>query len=118
MHHSIKTLAACCAFTASIALSSTAFSAEPLVGKWKRDDGTIIQYSGSGTRYCAKVVNGQYAGKSIGCMTGKGKSYKGKLKVLSEGKTYTGYAKVSGNRLNLKGCVVWPACKSATLVRQ
>jgi len=99
-------------------MSTSAFSAEPIVGKWKRSNGTIIQYSGSGTRYCAKVLNGKFAGKSIGCMNGKGKSYKGKVKVLDENKTYTGYANVSGNKLKLKGCVVWPACKTATLTRQ
>ena len=101
----------------ALAATGSAYAAEPIAGKWKRSNGTIIQYSGSGMRYCAKVVNGKYAGQSIGCMSGKGKSYKGKVKVLDEGKTYSGSAKVNGNSMKLTGCIVWPACKSETLRR-
>jgi len=118
MKTSIKAAAGSIAFALGIAFAGSAIAAEPIVGKWKRDDGTIIQYSGSGSKFCAKVVNGKYKGKSIGCMKGKAGKYKGSLKVLSEGKTYSGSAKVRGNTLKLTGCVVWPACKTASLKRQ
>ncbi len=94
-------------------------AAEPIVGKWKRASGTIIQYSGKGPTYCGKVLNGKYKGKSIGCLKGKGKSYKGKVNKLDEGKTYTGKATVTGNTLKLAGCVFGGLiCKSENLKRQ
>lgn len=103
----------------SVALSTPAFSAEPIVGSWKRSNGTIIKYSGSGSNYCGRVMNGSYKGKSIGCLRGKGASYRGKVNKLDEGKTYTGKANVSGNKMTLSGCILGGAiCKSETLTRQ
>ncbi len=92
-------------------------AAEPILGKWQRPNGTIISYAGSG-KYCGTVMTGEYKGKSIGCMSGSGGSYKGKVNKLDEGKTYTGKASVSGNTLKLSGCVLGGIiCKSETLKR-
>lgn len=46
-------------------------------------------------------------------------SYKGEVKKLDEGKTYTGKASVKGNTLSLSGCVMGGLiCKSESLTRQ
>ncbi len=109
---------------ASIALvcgtfTTGTFAAEAIVGTWKRDNGTLIKYSGSGKTFCGTVLNGKFKGKSIGCMSGKNGKYRGKVNVLDEGKTYRGKASVSGNTLKLAGCVAAGLiCKSANLKRQ
>ena len=106
------------ALAAGIAFTGTALAAEPIVGTWKRPNGTLIRYAASGDQYCGTVMSGEYKGKSIGCMKGSGNNYKGKVNKLDEGKTYKGSAKVSGNSMRLEGCVVWPLCKKETLTRQ
>ena len=105
-------------FGAASLTATGASAAEPIVGTWKRNNGTLIRYSGSGSRFCGKVLNGKYKGQSIGCMSGKGKNYRGKVNVLDEGKTYSGKATVSGNSMKLAGCVARILCKSETLRRQ
>ncbi len=103
----------------SAGMVGTSFAAEPIVGTWKRDNGTLIKYSGKGNTFCGRVLNGKYKGKSIGCMSGKKGRYRGKVNVLDEGKTYKGKASVSGNTLKLAGCVAGGLiCKSANLKRQ
>ncbi|MFD0915829.1 DUF2147 domain-containing protein [Pseudahrensia aquimaris] len=97
---------------------SASFAAEPIEGTWKRNDGTLIKFSGSGGRYCGTVANGKYKGKSIGCLRGKGNRYDGSINVLSEGKTYTGKAVVSGNTMKMSGCVLKVICKGENLRRQ
>ncbi len=108
-------------FAASIILttSSVAF-ADQIVGTWKRDSGTLIKYSKSGgSKYCGTVLNGEYQGKSIGCMKGSNGTYKGSVKKLDEGKTYNGKANVTGNTMKLAGCVLGGIiCKSESLKRQ
>ncbi|KXF78252.1 glycerol-3-phosphate ABC transporter ATP-binding protein [Paramesorhizobium deserti] len=97
-----------------------ALAQEPIVGSWKRPNGTIIKYEpcGSGT-FCGTVMTGEYKGKSIGSMSGTGGAYKGKVNKLDEGKTYTGKASVNGNTLSLSGCVMGGLiCKSESLARQ
>jgi uncharacterized protein (DUF2147 family) len=92
--------------------------ADPIEGTWKRPNGTLISYAGSGSKYCGTVMTGEYKGKSIGCMSGKGNAYKGQVNKLDEGKTYSGSATVSGNSMKLSGCVAVVLCKSETLTRQ
>lgn len=100
------------------ASAAGAFSAEPIEGTWKRPStGTIVTYSASGGQYCGTVQNGEYKGQSIGCMTGSGADYKGKVVALDEGKTYTGKAKITGNAMKLEGCVL-VLCKGETWQRQ
>lgn len=94
--------------------------ADPLVGTWKRTNGTMIKYSSAGgSRYCGTVLNGEFRGKSIGCLSGSNGSYKGKVNKLDEGKTYTGKASVTGKTLKLSGCVFGGLlCKSDKLRKQ
>ena len=117
MKHSYKLAFATVLLSAGMVGPS--ISAEPIVGTWKRDNGTLIKYSGKGKTFCGTVLNGKFKGKSIGCMSGKGGKYRGKVNVLDEGKTYKGKASVSGNTLKLAGCVAGGLiCKSADLKRQ
>lgn len=101
----------------SMAVVAPSFAAEAIVGTWKRKNGTIIKFSGNGT-YCGRVMNGKYKGKSIGCMSGKGGKYRGKINVLDEGKTYTGKASATKSSMKLSGCVLGGIiCKSEQLAR-
>ncbi|MFZ1773683.1 MAG: DUF2147 domain-containing protein [Rhizobiaceae bacterium] len=91
------------------------FSAELIVATWKRSNGTHIRYAGSGP-YCGTVLTGEYAGKSIGCMSGSGGKYKGTVKKLDEGRDYTGKATASEGSMKLSGCALGGLiCKSETL---
>jgi uncharacterized protein (DUF2147 family) len=107
---------------AAVAVSAFAapvFAAEPIEGTWKRDNGTLIEYAGSGGKFCGTVLSGKYKGQSIGCMSGTGANYKGTVNVLDEGKSYSGKAHVDGNKLELSGCALGGLiCKTGVLVRQ
>jgi uncharacterized protein (DUF2147 family) len=104
----------------SFMLATAAVAAEPIEGTWKRPNGTLIRYSATGGgQFCGTVMTGEYKGQSIGCMSGSGGNYKGKVNKLDEGKTYTGKATVKGNTLSLAGCVMGGLiCKSEDLTRQ
>ena len=107
------------AAAASLILAGPAFAAQPIEGSWKRSNGTVIRYAATGgNQYCGTVMTGEYKGQSIGCMSGSGNSYKGKVNKLDEGKTYSGSATISGNSMKLSGCVAMVLCKSETLTRQ
>ncbi|GHC69187.1 DUF2147 domain-containing protein [Limoniibacter endophyticus] len=101
-------------------ISAPAFAAEPIVGSWKRSNGTIISYQACGTdTFCGTVMTGEYKGKSIGQMKGKGTHYDGMVNKLDEGKTYKGRAEVSGTSMKLAGCVLGGLiCKNETLTKQ
>jgi len=100
--------------------SMSALAAEPIEGIWKRPStGTMVSYSGGGGKFCGTVLEGEYKGKSIGCMEGSGGTYKGTVIALDEGKTYAGKATVNGNSMSLKGCVAGGLiCKGETWARQ
>ena len=100
--------------------SMSASAAEPIEGIWKRPStGTMVSYSGGGVKFCGTVLEGEYKGKSIGCMEGSGGTYKGTVIALDEGKTYAGKATVNGNSMSLKGCVAGGLiCKGETWARQ
>lgn len=101
------------------AFAAPAFAAEPIEGTWKRDNGTLIQYSGSAGKFCGTVLNGKFKGQSIGCMSGTGENYKGTVNVLDEGKSYSGKARVVGSKMELSGCALGGLiCKTGVLVRQ
>ena len=107
------------AAAAGFALAGAASAAEPIEGTWKRSNGTLIKYAATGGQFCGTVLNGEFKGQSIGCMSGSGAAYKGKVNKLDEGKTYTGKASVNGNTLSLAGCVMGGLiCKSEDLSRQ
>ena len=104
----------------SMGVVTPVLAGEPIEGTWKRPSGTLIQYSSSGDgKFCGTVLNNEYKGKSIGCMSGSGADYKGSVNKLDEGKTYSGKAHVEGNSMKLSGCALGGLiCKSETLARQ
>ena len=107
------------AMAASLVLAGPALAAQPIEGTWKRTNGTLVRYApAGGDKFCGTVMNGEYKGKSIGCMSGSGNSYKGQVNKLDEGKTYSGSATVNGNSMKLSGCVAMVLCKTETLTRQ
>jgi uncharacterized protein (DUF2147 family) len=106
------------ALAAGIAFTGTALAAEPIVGTWKRPNGTLIRYAASGGQFCGTVLTGEYKNQSIGCMKGSGTKYTGKVNKLDEGKEYKGSATISGNTLSLQGCFAVVFCKSESLTRQ
>jgi uncharacterized protein (DUF2147 family) len=106
---------------AALLMTATpALASEPIVGSWKMDDGTIIQYvSCNQTAFCSTVASGPDKGKSVGTMAGTGSAYTGKVISFKEGKTYDGKATASGNEMSLKGCALGGLiCKSLKLSRQ
>ncbi len=101
-------------------MTAPAFAAEPIVGNWKRANGTILKYASTGgEKYCGTVMSGEYKGQSIGCMSGTGGKYKGEVNKLDEGKTYSGKATANQTKMTLSGCVMGGMiCKTESLTRQ
>lgn len=94
--------------------ASTAFAAEPIEGRWKTEKGDIAEIGDCGKSYCINLKTGKYAGKQIGKVEGQGAEYTGQVTDPSDDKTYSGSAKVTGDWLKLKGCVLSIFCKSQT----
>lgn len=116
MKPALISLAAAAAMIAGSAVMASA--AEPIEGTWKRPStGTIIQFAGSDGKYCGTVMSGKFAGQSIGCMEGKGNSYKGSITDLEKQKTYKGRANIGAEGMKLEGCVLM-ICQGETWVRQ
>lgn len=94
--------------------------ADPIEGVWLRPStGARVKFQACAGGYCGIVQGGEYAGKSIGKLAGSGGTYNGKITDLAENKTYTGKAKVTGNTMNLKGCVLGGlVCKGENWQRQ
>ncbi|MBO3759592.1 DUF2147 domain-containing protein [Ciceribacter sp. L1K23] len=105
-------LAAALVFTAA-----SAQSAEPIVGNWKTASGATAQIAPCGGSYCVTLKSGKHSGKQIGKMAGSGGTYKGTITDPEADKTYSGSGSVSGNSLQMKGCVMSVFCKSQTWTR-
>jgi uncharacterized protein (DUF2147 family) len=100
-----------------IVYTSTAFAAEPIEGKWKTQSGETAEISTCGKAYCINLKTGQYAGKQIGKVEGQNTDYSGEVTDPADDKTYSGSAKINGDWLKLKGCVLSIFCKSQTWKR-
>ena len=98
------------------ALMTGAALADPIEGNWKTTDGDTAAIAGCGGRFCITLKTGEYAGRKIGQMNASGGgSYEGEITKPSNGKTYSGKAKLSGNSLKLSGCVLGGLiCESQT----
>ncbi|MEP1206770.1 MAG: DUF2147 domain-containing protein [Rhizobiaceae bacterium] len=103
----IATALATLAFGATISQA-----AEPIVGNWKTESGETAAIGACGGSYCITLKTGQYAGKRIGRMKGSGKSYSGTITDPSDGKQYSGSAKIGGSSLKLRGCALKIFCKT------
>ena len=106
-----KTVAAS-AVAVMLSASGAAFAAAPIVGNWKTESGENASIASCGSAYCITVKTGKYAGKRIGRMTGSGSSYSGTIVDPSDGKEYSGSAKVGKSSMKLKGCALKIFCKT------
>lgn len=102
----IRKLIAAVALTTIFA--GSALASDPIERNWKRPStGVIVKFTPCGAAFCAIVQTGKFAGQSAGSMTPtSGGNYKGSLTDLEKKKTYTGKGRLSGDNLNLKGCVL------------
>lgn len=100
---------------AAVLMITGAAYADPIEGNWKVKGGDTAAISACGSSFCIKLTTGQYAGKSIGRMKANGSgSYSGSITKPSNGKTYSGSAKLSGGSLKMSGCVLAVLCESQT----
>ncbi len=108
----------------SIGMAGTAFAADPIVGNWRTiadDNGNsgLISVSECGTKICGVLVKSyDKSGKAFKSEnqgrkliwdmvnTGGGSYGKGKVYSPDRGKTYSGKLQLSGNKLNVQGCVL------------
>lgn len=112
-----------------LALMGTSLSADPIYGNWrtiKDDNGNsgLIKISACGSKICGTLIKSYDANgkafesenngrKLIWDMTndGGGNYSGGKVFSPDRGKTYNGRLALSGNSLNVKGCVLG-VCRS------
>lgn len=103
---------------AALALSAfTAQAAEPIQGNWKTASGATAEIAPCGGSFCVTLKSGKHSGKQIGKLAGSGGSYKGEITDPETDKTYSGSGSVSGNSLQMKGCVMAVLCRSQTWTR-
>lgn len=96
---------------------SGAAASEPIEGDWKNGPVEIIAIKPCGGDFCLTMTTGEFAGKQIGKLSGKGADYSGEVTDPEDNKTYSGYGTVNGNSLKLKGCALKIFCKSVTWTR-
>jgi len=107
-----------------LSMATTAWAADPIVGTWRTiadDNGNsgLISVTECGAKICGVLVksydkNGkEFASKNKGrkliwnmVNTGGGTYGKGKVYSPDRDKTYSGKLKLSGNQLNVQGCVL------------
>lgn len=87
------------------ALSAPAL-ADPIEGNWKTESGETAAISSCGGAYCVTLKTGKHAGKRIGKMSGSNGNYSGTMTDPADDKTYKGDAKITGNKIRLRGCVL------------
>lgn len=106
------------AVAATMLLAGAAY-ADPIEGNWKTASGATAAIGGCGGSFCITLKSGEHAGKRIGKMKANGDSrYSGEITDPADDKTYSGKATLSGNSLNMKGCVLGGLiCKGQTWTR-
>ena len=103
------------AFAASIAAPATALAADPMIGYWRAANGLTASVARCGSALCITLRNLEYAGRTIGRMKRTGASYTGTVLHPGWNWTFNGYAKLSGNTVQVSGCVIGRIfCRSQT----
>ena len=92
--------------------------AAPIEGKWTTGNGTAAVIKKCGGSFCITLASGDFKGKRIGRLSGSGNDYRGKITDPQTDKTYSGFAKLSGNSMRMRGCIVRPLCRSETWKRR
>lgn len=112
-----KTLAL--AGVALAALSTAAFAADMIEGRWKTEIGSTAQIAPCAEGFCIKLTTGEHKGMQIGHLqpTKPGR-YEGEVTDPADGKSYSGKASVNGDGLKLTGCALMVFCKSQNWTRQ
>jgi len=98
-------------------IATPALATEPIEGKWLTREGTTASIAPCGPAFCITLIDGKYAGKTIGTLTGSADSYSGEVVDPTDDKTYSGSATLRGDELELKGCVLLVLCKGQTWTR-
>lgn len=101
-----------------LAFGGAASAADPIVGNWRTQTGSIAAIAPCGGSYCITLRSGPHAGKGIGTMAPAGGGrYSGTITDPSNDKTYSGTAALSGGSLTLSGCMMGMFCRSQTWSR-
>ena len=110
-------LVAALGFVMAAALPARA--ADPIVGNWRTEAGSIAAVSPCGKAFCITLRTGQHAGKRIGNFSASGGGkYSGTIVDPNNDKSYSGSGTLSGNSLRLSGCVLGVLCRSQSWTRQ
>lgn len=87
--------------------ASPAFAADPIVGNWRTEAGSIAAVSPCGGAFCITLRSGQHSGKRIGSVSPSGGAkYAGTIIDPASDKSYSGSATLSGASLRMSGCVL------------
>jgi len=106
---------------ALLLFAGTAVAAEPIEGDWltlKKDTARIAPCQAQAGKFCITLIDGEYAGKIIGVLSGGGGQYVGQVTDPADNKTYDGSATVTGKALKLQGCVMKIFCKAQVWMRK
>ncbi|HEX2018534.1 MAG TPA: DUF2147 domain-containing protein [Aurantimonas sp.] len=105
------------AAVALLGFSTASVAEEPILGKWRAPGGGIVEVTSCGDAFCAEVISGRHAGKSVGQMNGAGGDYEGTVTDPRDDRTYTGSAVIDGNQLSLTGCALAVFCRTQVWTR-
>lgn len=100
------------ALLSALASAVPAVAAEPVLGLWKAENGETVSVRPCPAGFCGRIESGPYKGSAIGTVAAPGPDYKGKINDPRSGKVYTGSMLVTGDRLDLKGCLMEVFCKT------
>lgn len=125
-----------------LATAAVPQSADAAVGRWKTQTrNAIVEIQRCGPSICGRIVtsdalrtnpdtrdvnNGDKALRTrqlrglqiLSGFKASGAAWTGgKIYNAEDGKTYSAEVRVAGDQLKLKGCVVWPLCKTQTWTR-
>ena len=125
-----------------LALMAAPQSGDAAVGRWKTETrNAVVEIQRCGASICGRILtsdalrtnpnlkdarnsNAQLRNRPLRGMQilsgfkASGTSWTGgKIYNAEDGKTYSAEVRVAGDQLKLKGCVVWPLCKTQTWTR-
>lgn len=99
---------------------SPALAADPIIGNWRTEAGSIAAVAPCGGAFCITLRSGQHSGKRIGSVSpAGGAKYSGTIIDPASDKSYSGSATLSGKSLRMSGCVLGGLiCRTQNWARQ
>lgn len=100
--------------TLAVAMATvSAANADPILGNWKTMKGATAQIATCAAGFCITLKDSPFAGKQIGTFkaTGEGR-YTGQITDPEDDKTYSGHGALSGDSLDMSGCVLLVLCRT------